>query len=101
LPFPPVTDPAAPPLRTERHIPNSIATMRRRLIIALAQHLSLGRQFALPPAPAILPRPSLAKPRQQLAHGSAHPLAHAARGLDTASVESRGDASQRRYARRP
>jgi hypothetical protein len=40
LPFPPVTDPAAPPLRTERHIPNSIATMRRRMIIALAQHLS-------------------------------------------------------------
>src|SRR5271170_7690451 len=40
LPFPPVTDPAAPPLRTERHIPNSIATMRRRLIIAIAQHLS-------------------------------------------------------------
>ena len=39
LPFPPVTDPAAPPLRTERHIPNSIATMRRRLIIALAKHL--------------------------------------------------------------
>jgi len=39
LPFPPVADPAAPPLRTERHIPNSIATMRRRLIIALAKHL--------------------------------------------------------------
>src|SRR6266566_6311699 len=40
LPFPTVTDPAAPPLRTERHIPNSIATMRRRLTIALAQYLS-------------------------------------------------------------
>ena len=36
LPFPTVTDPAAPPLRTERHIPNSIATMRRRLTVALA-----------------------------------------------------------------
>jgi hypothetical protein len=32
-------------------------------------------------------RPSLAKPRQQLARGSAHPLALAAWGLDTASVE--------------
>ena len=30
-----VTDPAAPPLRPERHIPHSIATMRRRLIAAL------------------------------------------------------------------
>ena len=29
-----VTDPAAPPLRPERHIPNSIATMRRRLMAA-------------------------------------------------------------------
>ena len=29
-----VTDPAAPPLRPERHIPNSTATMRRRLIAA-------------------------------------------------------------------
>ena len=36
----PVTDPAAPPLRTERHIPNSIATMRRRLTVALAQRMS-------------------------------------------------------------
>jgi len=26
LPFPTVADPEAPPLRTERHIPNSIAT---------------------------------------------------------------------------
>ena len=40
LPFPTITDPAAPPLRTERHVPNSIATMRRRLIVALAQQLS-------------------------------------------------------------
>jgi hypothetical protein len=30
LPFPKVTDPEAPPLRPERHVPNSIATMRRR-----------------------------------------------------------------------
>ena len=29
LPYPTVTDPEAPPLRPERHIPNSIATMRR------------------------------------------------------------------------
>ena len=30
----------APPLRPERHIPNSIATMRRRLIVAIARSLS-------------------------------------------------------------
>src|SRR5208282_5497414 len=40
LPFPKVTDPEAPPPRTERHVPNSIATMRRRLIIALVSTLS-------------------------------------------------------------
>src|SRR5207237_2251992 len=40
LPFPPVIDPAAPPLRPERHVPNSIATMRRRLAHALVQRLS-------------------------------------------------------------
>ena len=39
LPFPTVTDPEAPPLRPERHIPNSIATMRRRLIVALVRNL--------------------------------------------------------------
>ena len=39
LPFPTVTDPEAPPLRPERHIPNSIATMRRRLIVALVRTL--------------------------------------------------------------
>ena len=33
-------DPEAPPLRPERHIPNSIATMRRRLIAALVSRLS-------------------------------------------------------------
>jgi SRSO17 transposase len=32
--------PEAPPLRPERHIPNSIATMRRRLIVALVRSLS-------------------------------------------------------------
>src|SRR4249920_1152120 len=40
LPLPPVTDPEAPPIRPERHIPNSIATMRRRLVIALTRRLS-------------------------------------------------------------
>ena len=40
LRFPTVTDPEAPPLRPERHIPNSIATMRRRLIVAIARSLS-------------------------------------------------------------
>ena len=32
-------DPEAPPIRPERHIPNSIATIRRRLIVALAKTL--------------------------------------------------------------
>src|SRR4051794_28518601 len=39
LTFPPVIDPAAPPIRPERHVPNSIATMRRRLTVALARRL--------------------------------------------------------------
>jgi SRSO17 transposase len=39
LQFPRVTDPEAPPIRPERHIPNSIATVRRRLIVALARTL--------------------------------------------------------------
>jgi hypothetical protein len=34
-----VPDPGAPPIRPERHIPNSIATGRRRLIVALARTL--------------------------------------------------------------
>src|SRR6266478_6366496 len=40
LPYPTVTDPEDPPLRPERHIPNSIATMRRRLIAAIVGRLS-------------------------------------------------------------
>src|ERR1700740_257115 len=39
-PFPPVIDPEVPPIRPERHIPNSIATVRRRLIVALTRRLS-------------------------------------------------------------
>src|SRR3979490_827137 len=39
LPYPTVTDPEAPPIRPERHIPTSIATIRRRLIVALARSL--------------------------------------------------------------
>jgi SRSO17 transposase len=39
LPFPTVTAPEAPPLRSERHVSNSIATMRRRLITALVTGL--------------------------------------------------------------
>src|SRR4051812_43147023 len=35
LPYPIVTDPEDPPLRPERHIPNSIATMRIKIIDAL------------------------------------------------------------------
>jgi len=38
--FPKVIDPEGPPPRTERHVPNSIATMRRSLIIALVSTLS-------------------------------------------------------------
>lgn len=40
LPYPLVIDPADPPLRPERHVPNSIATMRLRLIKALAARLA-------------------------------------------------------------
>ena len=40
LPYPTVIDPEAPPIRPERHIPNSIATMRRRLIVALVRSLA-------------------------------------------------------------
>jgi SRSO17 transposase len=40
LPFPTVTDPEAPPLRTQRHVPNSITTMRNRLIVDLVRRLS-------------------------------------------------------------
>ena len=32
-------DPEAPPLRPERHVPNSIASMRRRLIVGIARAL--------------------------------------------------------------
>jgi len=39
LPFPKVIDQQAPPLRPERHIPNSIATMRRRLVLTLVRNL--------------------------------------------------------------
>src|SRR4249920_2359186 len=39
LPFPRVVDPKAPPLRTERHVPNSIASMRCRFILALVRTL--------------------------------------------------------------
>jgi SRSO17 transposase len=37
--YPKVIDPAVPPLRPERHIPNSITTMRRRLIAAVVRTL--------------------------------------------------------------
>jgi SRSO17 transposase len=39
LRFPAVPDPYAPPIRPERHVPNSITTMRKRLTIALAKSL--------------------------------------------------------------
>ena len=37
--LPRVTDPAAPPLRPERHVANSIATVHRRLAVAIARTL--------------------------------------------------------------
>ncbi len=40
LSFPRVDDPTLPPFRPERHVTNSIATMRRRLTVALARTLS-------------------------------------------------------------
>ncbi|MFZ1885762.1 MAG: hypothetical protein WAU53_19705, partial [Rhodoplanes sp.] len=48
LPFPTVIDAAAPPLRPERHVPNSIATMRRRLVAALVKTLPRGPCCAAP-----------------------------------------------------
>jgi hypothetical protein len=48
LSFPRVTDPGDSPLRTERHLQNSITTLRRRLIVALS-----GRPSA---ALSLLPR---------------------------------------------
>jgi hypothetical protein len=43
LPFPKVTDPEAPPLRPERHVPNSIVTLCRRLIVKLVAIVSRCR----------------------------------------------------------
>jgi hypothetical protein len=39
LAFPSVEDPANPPLRPERHVANSIATIRKRLTFALVKTL--------------------------------------------------------------
>jgi SRSO17 transposase len=39
LPFPVVTDPAAPPIRPQRHVPNSIATIHRLIIVAIVANL--------------------------------------------------------------
>src|SRR5215218_3629190 len=40
LAFPKIAHPEAPPVRPERHVVNSIATMRRHLIVALAATLT-------------------------------------------------------------
>ena len=40
LRFPKIVHPEAPPVRPERHVANSIATMRRHLIVALATTLA-------------------------------------------------------------
>ena len=45
--FPPITDPEAPPIRTERHIPNSIATLRRRLIAEHQQVTQVGERLVV------------------------------------------------------
>ena len=39
LPFPKIKDPAALPVRPERHVPTSIPTLRRRLTVALANRM--------------------------------------------------------------
>jgi SRSO17 transposase len=39
LPFPVVTNPAAPPLRPQRHVPNSIATVHCTIVVAIARML--------------------------------------------------------------
>jgi hypothetical protein len=39
LSFPLVINPADPPSRPERHPPNSITTLRRRLIVGMVEHL--------------------------------------------------------------
>jgi hypothetical protein len=36
--FPPVVARQMPPLRPERHVPSSVAMLRRRLIVALVAH---------------------------------------------------------------
>ena len=55
LAFPAVPDPEALPLRPERHIPNSIATLRRRLAVALVQTLPrcpcCAKQLKIEPHP--------------------------------------------------
>ena len=39
LPFPPIIDPEVLPLRSQRHVPNSIATLRIRLARSLLRAL--------------------------------------------------------------
>src|SRR5271166_4669959 len=53
LPFPAVLDPHAPPIRPERHVANSIATMRRQLTIALTKSL-----YRCPCCQAVSTRPA-------------------------------------------
>jgi len=40
LPYSIVRDPAAPPIRPERHVLSSIATVRRKITVAMAKTLS-------------------------------------------------------------
>ena len=39
-----VIDPEAPPIRPQRHIPNSIATIRRELTAAIANRTAIQRR---------------------------------------------------------
>jgi hypothetical protein len=50
LAFPAVEDPANPPLRPERHVANSVATLRKRLAFALVKTL-----YQCPCCKAIMP----------------------------------------------
>jgi hypothetical protein len=47
LPLPAVTDPEVLPMRPQRHVLNSIATVRRHLTVALARRICLLLPFII------------------------------------------------------
>jgi hypothetical protein len=74
LPFPKVIDPEDPPLRPERHVPNSIATLRRRLIVKLVANLSRCPCCAAQNS-VITQRPmSAPQPASEFAEAASHKL---------------------------